>query len=57
MKKIKIGYGTVNKFEISNASSLSFIGGPCAIESNDHALYMAGKIDEICKKLKIKQLV
>ena len=53
MKKIKIGYGTVNKFEISNASSLSFIGGPCAIESNDHALYMAGKIDEICKKLKI----
>ena len=50
MKKIKIGYGTVNKFEISNASSLSFIGGPCAIESNDHALYMAGKIDEICKR-------
>jgi 2-dehydro-3-deoxyphosphooctonate aldolase (KDO 8-P synthase) len=53
MKKIKIGYGSVNKFEISKSSPLTFIGGPCAIESNDHALYMADKINEICKKLKI----
>ena len=53
MKKIRIGYGKVKKFEIYKGSPLTFIGGPCAIESRDHALYMAEKINIICKKLKI----
>jgi len=32
---------------------LVFIGGPCAIESRDHALMMAKKIGDICQKVSI----
>ena len=33
---------------------LTFIGGPCAIESLDHSLYMAEKIKKICEKLNVQ---
>lgn len=33
---------------------LVFIGGPCAIESYDHSMFMASKIQKICTKLDIK---
>lgn len=32
---------------------LVFIGGPCAIESRDHAFFIADSIDKICSKLDI----
>ena len=55
MKKkiIKIGSGKIKKVLIGNQKPLVFIGGPCAIESKDHAFHMAKKIDKICKSLKM----
>ncbi len=53
-KIFEIGYGKVDKITIGNKNELLFIGGPCAIESRDHALFMAEKIKKILDKLKIK---
>ena len=53
VKKIQIGYGHVNKVSIGEDEPLAFIGGPCAIESREHALMMADRIGEICYKLQI----
>jgi len=50
-KVIKIGYGSVKPVEIGADLPLVFIGGPCAIESRDHALFMADKISAICSEL------
>ena len=50
---IEIGYGTVNKVKIGGSEPLVFIGGPCAIESQSHALMMADKIGEVCEKVGI----
>ena len=50
---IKVGFDKVKKVDIGGNKPLVFIGGPCAIESNDHALYMAEKISKVCEKLKI----
>ena len=52
-KKVLVGYGKVKKVEIGGLNELAFIGGPCAIESRDHALMMADKISTICNKLKV----
>ena len=52
-KKIKVGSGKVKKIEIGGNSPLIFIGGPCAIESKEHAISMADKISKICKKINI----
>jgi 2-dehydro-3-deoxyphosphooctonate aldolase (KDO 8-P synthase) len=53
MKIVEVGYGSVNKVKIGNNLPLVFIGGPCAIESRDHALHMSESIGKICDKLKI----
>ena len=56
MKKnysVIVGYGSVKKVKISKTGPLVFIGGPCAIESRDHAFKMAEKIQKVCNKLKI----
>jgi len=53
-KIVKVGYGKVNKVEIGFGKRLTFIGGPCAIESLDHSLYMAEKIKKICETQKIQ---
>ncbi len=53
MKKIEIGYGDVNKVYIGENLPLAFLGGPCAIESRDHAFKMADLIGEICHKVGI----
>lgn len=53
MKKIIVGNSEVSNVTIQNGKELVFIGGPCAIESEKHAISMAKKIDKICKKLKI----
>lgn len=39
--------------EISNDSPFVLISGPCQIESEQHAIDMAGRIKEICDKLDI----
>ena len=43
----------VNSVAIGGAEPLVFLGGPCAIESRDHARMMAERIGEICSKLDI----
>ncbi|MDX1916841.1 MAG: 3-deoxy-8-phosphooctulonate synthase [Rickettsiaceae bacterium] len=48
MHKIRI-----NQFEVSNNLPFFLIAGPCQMESRDHALFMAEKLDEITKKLNI----
>ncbi len=53
MKTIKLNTNG-NEFEIGSNLDLKFIGGPCAIESLDHSLMMAEKINNICNKLGIK---
>ncbi len=42
-----------NGFEISNDKKISLIAGPCQLESEQHALDMAGKIKEISTKYNI----
>lgn len=49
MRTIDIGYGAVPKVSIGDKLPLVFIGGPCAIESRDHALRMADRIGRICR--------
>ena len=53
-KKVKVGGGDVNSVEIGNDNPLVFIGGPCAIETIDHSLFMAEKIKVICDELGIQ---
>ena len=42
-----------NGFKISNNSKLSLIAGPCQLETEQHAMDMAGKIKEIASKFDI----
>ena len=42
-----------NGIKISNSSKISLIAGPCQLESEQHAMDMAGKINEISSKFKI----
>ena len=46
----------VSGIEISNISQFIFIGGPCAIESLEHCLFMAQNIKQICDELKIRYI-
>ena len=50
---VNVGYGTVKKVRIGGTLPLAFVGGPCAIENRDHALFMAESIAKICNKLEI----
>lgn len=52
-KNITVGYGSVQKVLIGSTNPLVFIGGPCAIESRDHALLMADLISKVCNRLDI----
>ena len=45
-KTIKVG-----KVELGNKLPLAIIAGPCQIESREHAIFIAGKMVEITKKL------
>ena len=53
-KIISIGYDKVKQIKVGSGLPLVFIGGPCAIESYDHSMYMAEKIQKICNDLKIE---
>ena len=52
-KIIEVGYGAISKVKIGDRLPLVFIGGPCAIESRDHAFKMAESIDKICRRVGI----
>lgn len=52
-KVVSIGYGRVDKVLVGDLNPLAFFGGPCAIESRDHSLFMAEAITEITKRLQI----
>ena len=41
-------------FDIANDLPLTLIAGPCALESRDHAMDMAGKLNEIAKAKQCK---
>ena len=43
----------INNFNVSNKLPFFLIAGPCAIESKDHAIDHAGKINEICNRYNI----
>ena len=42
-----------NNFEISNNKKISLISGPCQLETEQHAIDIAGKIKEIASKFEI----
>jgi 2-dehydro-3-deoxyphosphooctonate aldolase (KDO 8-P synthase) len=50
-KILEVGYGSVSRVRIGDRLPLAFIGGPCAIESREHAFKMAKGIDEICRRV------
>ena len=50
MKSITVNCGNI---EISNNKNICLIAGPCQLETEQHAMDMAGKIKEITKKLNI----
>ena len=43
----------INNFNVSNDLPFFLIAGPCSIESKDHAIDHAGKINEICRQLNL----
>ena len=47
MSNIKVNCGNI---EISNNNKICIIAGPCQLETEQHAMDMAGKIQEITKK-------
>ncbi len=53
-KIISVGYDSVNPIKIGPRLPLVFIGGPCAIETYDHSMFMAENIQKICEDLKIQ---
>ena len=42
-----------NNFEISNNKKISLISGPCQLETEQHAMDIAGKIKDIAAKFEI----
>jgi len=53
-KTINIGYGDVVRVGIGGQEPLAFLGGPCAIESRDHAFRMADSIQKICRRVGLR---
>ena len=52
MNSIKVNCGNI---EISNDNNICIIAGPCQLETEQHAMDMAGKIQEITKKLGLEE--
>lgn len=53
-KILRVGNNEVDIVHIGSNNPLVFIGGPCAIESREHTLYMAKEIKRICDELNIQ---
>lgn len=56
VRDITIGGNGVNTVVIGEQQPLTLIGGPCTIESSDHALFMAEKIKAITDKLDVQYI-
>lgn len=54
VRDVIIGDDSVKKVVIGDNRPLTLIGGPCAIESEEHSLYMADEIKKITEKLGIQ---
>ena len=50
MENVKVNCSSI---EISNSNKICLIAGPCQLETEQHAMDMAGKIKEITDKFKI----
>ena len=50
MKNLTVKCGSIN---ISNLNKFCLIAGPCQLETEQHAMDMAGKIKEIASKFEI----
>ncbi len=50
MSNVKVNCGNI---EISNDNKICIIAGPCQLETEQHAMDMAGKIQEITKKFNL----
>ena len=50
MSSLKVNCGNI---EISNDNKICIIAGPCQLETEQHAMDMAGKIQEITKKFNL----
>ena len=50
MNSVKVNCGNI---EISNDNKICIIAGPCQLETEQHAMDMAGKIQEITKKFNL----
>ena len=50
MNSIKVNCGNI---EISNDNKICIIAGPCQLETEQHAMDMAGQIKEITKKFNL----
>jgi 2-dehydro-3-deoxyphosphooctonate aldolase (KDO 8-P synthase) len=55
-KIISVGYGDVKPIQIGCHLPLVYVGGPCAIESKDHAFKMADMISDICRRVGIEYI-
>jgi len=55
-KIVSVGYGSVNSIQIGDKLPLVYVGGPCAIESKDHAFKMAEMIGDICRRVGIEYI-
>ncbi|GJL81757.1 MAG: 2-dehydro-3-deoxyphosphooctonate aldolase [marine bacterium B5-7] len=51
IKQVIVGDDKVNKVRIGEGERLCLLAGPCAIESETHAIYMAEQIAEIAEKV------
>lgn len=56
VRTIEIGGGDVEKIKIGEKTPLTLLAGPCAIESEEHSIYMAKEISKITKKLGIQYI-
>jgi len=55
-KIVSVGYGSVKPIQIGDKLPLVYVGGPCAIESKDHAFKMAEMIGDICRRVGIEYI-
>jgi len=53
MKTLVIGGKDVEEVKIGKGLPLVFIGGPCVIESEDHALFLGEEIKKVCERVGI----
>ncbi len=56
VRTVEIGDESVKKVTIGDGQALTLIGGPCAIESEEHSIYMARQIKKLTEELEIQYI-